>query len=69
MKKVMTIEGMRCGHCSANVEKALCAVEGVQNAAVELSSRTATVECEGSVADEALKKAVDALGFQVVDIR
>jgi len=39
MKKVMNIEGMRCPHCSSNVEKALCAVEGVKSAVVDLAAR------------------------------
>ena len=29
MKKILTIEGMMCGHCSMHVEKALKSVEGV----------------------------------------
>ena len=68
MKKVMNIEGMRCPHCSANVEKALCAIEGVKSAVVDLSAKTATVEAEESVADAALEAAVDDLGFEVKSI-
>ena len=68
MKKVMNIEGMRCPHCSANVEKALCAIEGVKSAVVDLSAKTATVEAEESVADAALEAAVDDLGFEVTSI-
>lgn len=69
MKKVMTIEGMRCGHCTANVEKALCALSGVSDVQVELSAGTASLEAADGVTDEALKKAVDDLGFQVTAIR
>lgn len=69
MKKVVTIEGMRCGHCTANVEKALRAVPGVSEVVVELAAGTATVEAADGVTDEALARAVDDLGFQVVGIR
>ena len=69
MKKVMTIEGMRCPHCSANVEKALCEVPGVSGVVVDLAAKTATMEAGEAVADEALRKAIDDIGFQVVDIR
>ena len=68
MKKVMNIDGMRCPHCSANVEKALCAIEGVKSAVVDLAAKTATVEAEESVADAALEAAVDDLGLEVKSI-
>ena len=68
MKKVMNIEGMRCPHCSSNVEKALCAIDGVKSAVVDLAAKTATVEAEESVADAALESAVDDLGFEVKSI-
>ena len=68
MKKVMNIEGMRCPHCSSNVEKALCALEGVQSAVVDLAAKTATVEAEESVSDAVLTEAVDDLGFEVKSI-
>ena len=38
MKKTMIVEGMSCGHCSARVEKALNALEGVK-ATVDLEAR------------------------------
>lgn len=69
MKKVMTIEGMRCPHCSSNVEKALSSVAGVSSVTVDLAAKTASMEAAENVSDEELRKAVDDLGFQVVDIR
>lgn len=69
MKKIMRINGMSCGHCSAAVEKALCAVPGVTGAKVDLAAKTAAVETEGSVADETLKTAVTEAGYEVVDIQ
>ena len=68
MKKIISIEGMRCGHCTSNVEKALRGVPGVSEVTVELEAKTATVEAADGVTDEALRKAVDDLGFQVVSI-
>ena len=35
MEKKMLIEGMKCMHCKANVEKALKGVAGVTDAEVE----------------------------------
>lgn len=67
MKKTIIIEGMSCGHCSARVEKALRALEGVE-ASVDLEAKTAHVTVTGQVSDEALKEAVEEAGYQVVSI-
>ena len=68
MKKELSIEGMNCGHCSNAVDKALRAVSGVKEVAVDLAGKKAVVEAEG-VADDVLKKAVEDAGYQVVAIR
>ena len=69
MTKTISIEGMSCGHCTGSVEKALRAIPGVQHVNVDLASKTATVEQDGSVSDEALKKAVTDTGFEVTGIK
>jgi Cu+-exporting ATPase len=66
-KKIIHIEGMSCGHCSATVEKALNGIEGVK-ASVSLSDKIANVSIEGSVSDEKLKKAVEDAGYEVTGI-
>jgi len=68
MKKTLIIEGMVCGHCAAHVERALNALPGVQ-AKVDLSRKAATVESAGALDDEALKKAVQDAGYEVVSIQ
>ena len=67
MKKTMVIEGMSCGHCSARVEKALNALDGV-TAKVDLEAKTASIETEGRVSDEQLKAAVTDAGYDVVSL-
>ena len=67
MEKKIVIEGMSCKHCSAHVEKALNAIDGV-TAAVDLDSKTASVQISGAVSDEALKNAVEEAGYEVVSI-
>ena len=44
MTKVMTIEGMMCGHCTGRVQKALEAIEGVSAVTMSLEAKTATVD-------------------------
>ena len=62
----INIEGMMCGHCVANVEKALKAVDGVESVNVSLENKCA--EVTGSADNEALKKAVIDAGYEVVGI-
>lgn len=66
--KKIRIEGMSCGHCTGSVEKALRAVAGVSTVSVDLATKTATVETDGSTTDDVLRKTVTALGFDVVSI-
>ncbi len=68
MKKVIRIEGMNCGHCSASVTKALGAIAGVTQADVDLAAKTATVMLGEDIADDVLRKAIVDAGFSVVDI-
>ena len=65
MTKVMTIEGMMCGHCTGRVQKALEAVAGVSAVTMSLEEKTATVELSGEVSDEALTAAVAQAGYEV----
>ncbi len=66
MKKTLMIEGMSCAHCSARVENALNAIEGVQ-AKVELKKKRAIVETD--VADDVLVKAVEDAGYKVTAVK
>lgn len=67
MQKKIYVEGMSCGHCSARVEKALNAVEGVE-ARVDLEAKTAFVNVSEGIADDVLKKAVEDAGYEVTGI-
>ena len=44
MKKTIPVIGMACSVCSANVEKKLQSLEGINSASVSLASRTALVD-------------------------
>lgn len=60
---VIYINGMKCNHCKANVEKVLSQVEGLQEARVELSESCAYLQ--GNFDPEAVIAAVEAIGFQI----
>ena len=61
----MKIEGMMCPHCQAAVTKALEALEGTK-AEVNLEKKEAYVET--GLEKEALKKAVEDAGYQVLAV-
>lgn len=62
------IGGMICASCSAHVEKALNALEGV-TASVNIATHKATISYDpGKVAATALKAAVADAGYQVEDV-
>lgn len=69
MTKVMTIEGMMCGHCTGRVQKALEAVEGVGSVTMSLENKTAMVELTAEVEDEKLTAAVTDAGYEVKEIK
>lgn len=66
-EKKITIQGMTCGHCSARVEKALNAIDGV-TALVDLPSNTAIVSLSKDVTDDVLKSAIVDAGYEVTSI-
>lgn len=66
VQKILKIEGMSCSHCSARVEAALNAIDGV-TANVELKKKRAIVQTE--VSDEVLIKAVSDAGYKVTGIK
>ena len=66
MKKYkITISGMHCASCASNVEKSLKKVVGVKNATVSIMLKKGTVECEDSVLEDEIKKAVKRAGYEI----
>lgn len=68
MKKIIRIEGMSCGHCTARVKKALEGLAGISSVEVDLSSNTATIEADVTVTDAVLKEIIDDAGYDVLGI-
>jgi Cu2+-exporting ATPase len=69
MEKTVKIEGMMCGHCEARVQKALEALPEVTSAKVSHEAGTAVVSLNASLSDDALKQAVEAQDYKVLDIK
>ncbi len=67
MRKILSVEGMSCGHCVAHVKEALESVDGVTKAEVDLASKRAVVEGP-SLDDAAMRAAVAEAGYEVAAI-
>lgn len=52
---------MSCNHCKASVEKAIRGLENVENVEIDLVKKETVVT--GKPSDDAVKKAVEDLGF------
>lgn len=63
MKKVLSVEGMMCAHCKMHVEKALSAIDGVEEAVADLEKKQATVTLSKDVPDQVLIDAVTEAGY------
>ncbi len=67
--KTMTVTGMMCSHCEANVNAALEAIEGVTRAKADHNTNTVIVTLKSDPGDAVLKKAVEDKGYTVTEIR
>jgi len=67
MKKIVTIEGMSCGHCAMRVKKALEETAGVSLATVDVTEGRAVVEGDALDANM-LRGAVVKAGYTVVSV-
>ncbi|WP_418187244.1 heavy metal translocating P-type ATPase [Aliarcobacter lanthieri] len=66
MTKVLKVDGMSCGHCSGRVEKALNAIDGVDNVKVELSTKDVTINMSKDLDEQILVNAISEAGYEVI---
>ncbi|MBJ9730372.1 MULTISPECIES: heavy metal translocating P-type ATPase [Burkholderia cepacia complex] len=59
----LNVDGMHCGGCTGRVQRALAAVPGVVDAAVDLDAHTATVTAQETVEPDQLVDAVREAGY------
>ena len=69
MEKIMTIEGMMCGHCEKAVKTALEAIDGVESAIADHEKNEAVVKLSKNVDDSVLKETVEKLEYKVTEIK
>ena len=66
MEKTFQVKGMMCMHCEAHVKKAVEALPGVSSAIASHEQGTVVITMSEPVADEAIKAAIVAEGYEVV---
>ncbi|MCA8235881.1 heavy metal translocating P-type ATPase [Burkholderia cenocepacia] len=60
----LNVDGMHCGGCTGRVQRALAAVPGVVDAAVDLDAHTATVTAQKTVEPDRLVDAIREAGYR-----
>jgi len=65
-EKILKVNGMSCDHCVKAVNKALDAISGVENIAVDLKEGTVSFKHDPALASiEAIKEAIIDEGFEI----
>ena len=63
MKKTVYIDGMMCAHCTAHVQKALEALDGVESVEVSLENKSAALSLSKDIDDSIIAQAVTDAGY------
>lgn len=67
MRQTIPVVGMACASCSANVERKLCSLQGVNSASVSLAGRSALVDYDpDKISLETMKKEINGIGYDLV---
>ena len=68
VQTVFRVEGMTCAGCVARVESAIREIPGVEDAAVNLATGSASIKyCEDQATEAGFRKAIEAAGYGVGD--
>ncbi len=60
------VPDISCGHCKESIESELAGLEGVDSVEVDIEGKT--VDVTGSAGDEAVRAALDAIGYDVAGV-
>lgn len=60
MKKVFRLENLGCANCAAKMEDAIIKIEGVTDANVSYITQKLTIEADGELFEDVVKKAAKA---------
>ena len=63
--KTITVKGMHCAKCQSAVTEAMNKLDGVSDVDVNLETGLVTFSEKQPVSDEAIKDAIESIGFDV----
>lgn len=63
------VDGMSCNHCKMSVEKALCALDGVQSAEVSLENKSCAITATVDPATLPLEATLSEIGFTFTGVQ
>lgn len=67
MRRTIPVVGLACASCSANVERRLAELPGVESVSVSLATRSALVDYEPSrISPEVMKREINAIGYDLI---
>ncbi len=59
----LNVEGMGCGACAAKIEKALGALDAIQNVSIDLGSKQASIRYLAPLTPAAIIEAIQTAGY------
>jgi copper chaperone CopZ len=65
---VYTVTGMTCDHCASAVSTAVHKLTDMRKVAVDLAHGTVLVTSDGPLDSEAVRRAVDDAGYELVHV-
>lgn len=69
-KEKFIIQGMTCSSCSSHVQNAVCKLDGIKKANVNLLTNSMSVEYDENILDNSkIKKVISDIGFIVKEIK
>ncbi|MBM6616029.1 heavy-metal-associated domain-containing protein [Desemzia sp. RIT804] len=69
MRKEITIEGMKCEGCANTVKQRFLEVEGVNEAVINLETKSALIQGDVPVNETALRESLAGTNYSVVGIK
>lgn len=68
MKYTATVEGMSCQGCAKSVKAAFTQLEGVQEVAVDLEAKEATLTSQTELTEEKIREALEDTSYTVLSV-
>lgn len=68
IKRIISVEGMHCGHCASKVEASLKEINEVEKVKVNLEKKEVEVTLSAEIDNNILKESIEKVDFQVTNI-